>query len=118
MAPVADIEQTLMGSLNLYRMVKAIWENEKGTFLRVIVHPNSKEKNFIAEITPEMIIINLKGPAREGRANSELLKRLSKILKLSTGHISIVAGHKSREKTVLIVTIDAADLKNRLSLVT
>jgi uncharacterized protein (TIGR00251 family) len=99
-------------------MVKAIWESEKGTFLRVIVHPNSKEKNFVSEVTPEAIIINLKGPAREGRANSELLKRLSKILKLSTGHISIVAGHKSREKTVLIVTIDAADLKNRLSLVT
>ena len=99
-------------------MVEAIWENEKGTFLRVIVHPNSKEKNFIAEITPEMIIINLKGPAREGRANSELLKKLSKILKISTGNISLVTSHKSREKTVLIVGVSAEELTNRFLLMT
>ncbi|MBY8997547.1 MAG: DUF167 domain-containing protein [Candidatus Thorarchaeota archaeon] len=99
-------------------MVKAIWETARGTLVRVIVRPNSKENKLIAEVSPEAIYINLKGPAREGKANSELLKRLSKILKISTGDISLVAGHKSREKTVLIVTIDAAELTNRLLLVT
>jgi uncharacterized protein (TIGR00251 family) len=99
-------------------MVKAIWESEKGTFLRVIVHPNSKEKNFIAEVTPEAIIINLKGPAREGRANSELLKKLSKILKISTGNISLVAGYKSKEKTMLIVGMNAEELTNRFLFMT
>ena len=99
-------------------MVKAVWESEKGTFLRIIVRPNSKEKNFVSEVTPEAIIINLKGPAREGKANSELLKRLSKILKLSTGDISLVAGHKSKEKTVLIVGIDAEELTKKLSFLT
>ena len=95
-------------------MVKAVWESEKGTFLRIIVRPNSKEKNFVSKVTPGAIIINLKGPAREGKANSELLKRLSKILRLSTRDISLVAGHKSREKTVLIVGIDAEELTNKL----
>ena len=99
-------------------MVKAIWETARGTLVRVIVRPNSKENKLIAEVSPEAIYINLKGPAREGKANSELLKRLSKILKISTGDISLVAGHKSREKTVLIVTIDAAELTNRLLLLT
>ena len=99
-------------------MVSAIWESEKGTFLRVIVRPNSKEKSFIAEVTPEAVLTNLRGPAREGKANSELLKRLSKLLKISTAAISLVAGHKSREKTVLIVGIDAEELTNRLLFVT
>jgi len=99
-------------------MVKAVWETEKGTFLRVIVRPNSNEKNFISEVTPGAIIINLKGPAREGKANSELLKRLSKFLKISTGDISLVAGHKSREKTVLVAGIDAEDLTNKLLFMT
>lgn len=99
-------------------MTKAIWESEKGTFLRAIVRPNSKEKKFVAEVTPEAIHINLRGPAREGRANYELLKRLSKMLKLSTGNISLVAGHKSREKTVLIVGMNAEELTNKLLLVT
>jgi uncharacterized protein (TIGR00251 family) len=83
-----------------------------------MVRPNSKDNNFVSEVTPKAIIINLKGPAREGKANSELLKRLSKILKLSTVDISLVAGHKSKEKTLLIVGIDAEELINKLSFMT
>ncbi|MFW9962789.1 MAG: DUF167 domain-containing protein [Candidatus Sifarchaeia archaeon] len=95
-------------------MASAIWESERGTFLRVIVHPNSKVKRFISDVTPEAIHIYLKGPAREGKANSELLKRLSKILKISTAEISLVAGHKIREKTLLIVGIDASKIATML----
>ena len=99
-------------------MVNAIWETARGTLLRVIVRPNSKEKSFIAHITPEAIIVNLKEPAREGKANSELLKKLSKMLKVSSSDISLVAGHKSREKTLLIIGLDAEQIANKLSKVT
>ena len=99
-------------------MTKAIWETARGTLVRVIVRPNSKENKFIAEVNPEAIHINLKGPAREGKANSELIKKLSKILKISTSEISLVAGHKSREKTLLVVGISVEELKNRLLNVT
>lgn len=99
-------------------MVKAVWETEKGTFLRVIVRPNSNEKNFISEVTPGAIIINLKGPAREGKANSELLKRLSKILKVSTADVELVSGHKAKEKTVLIANTSVEEVTNRLLLAT
>lgn len=95
-------------------MATAIWETARGTLLRVIVRPNSKEKEFVAEITPEAILVNLRGPAREGKANSELLKRISKVLKVSTADISLVAGHKSREKTLLFVGMTAKELKDRL----
>lgn len=99
-------------------MVKAIWETARGTLVRVIVRPNSMESKFIAEVTPESIHINLKGPAREGKANSELLKKLSKMLRISSTDIRLVAGHKSKEKTILIVGIDAEELTNRLLNVT
>ena len=99
-------------------MVKTIWETARGTLVRVIVRPNSKENKFIAEVTPEAIHINLKGPAREGKANSELLKKLSKTLKISTAEISLVAGHKSREKTVLIMNTNAEEITNKLLAVT
>ena len=99
-------------------MVNAIWETARGTLLRVIVRPNSKEKDFIAHITPEAIIVNLKGPARDGQANSELLKRLSKLLKMSTSDISLVAGHKNGEKTLLVVGMSAEELTNKLSRMT
>ncbi|MHA2057284.1 MAG: DUF167 family protein [Candidatus Thorarchaeota archaeon] len=107
-----------MGRPNQNVMVKAIWETARGTLVRVIVRPNSKESKFIAEVTQEVVVINLKGPAREGKANSELLKKLSKMLKISTAEISLVAGHKSREKTVLILGINAEELRNKLLNVT
>ncbi len=99
-------------------MDSAIWEDKRGAFLRVVVRPNSKEKEFIAEFSPEAIVINLRGPAREGKANSELVKKLSKMLGISTAEVILVAGHKSREKTVLIVGINSVFLKERLSSVT
>ena len=95
-------------------MVNAIWETARGTLLRVIVRPHSKEKKFIAHITPEAILVNLRSPAREGKANSELVKKLSKMLKVSSADISLVAGHKTREKTLLIVGIDAEQIANKL----
>ena len=88
--------------------------NEKGTFLRVIVRPNSKEKVLISEITEESILVNLTGPAREGKANTELVKRMSKKLKVSTSAIRIVSGHKSREKILLIDGMSAKDVEKRL----
>ncbi|MFW9788439.1 MAG: DUF167 domain-containing protein [Candidatus Thorarchaeota archaeon] len=99
-------------------MVNAIWETARGTLLRVIVRPNSKEKNFVAYITPEAILVNLQSPAREGKANSELIKKLSKMLKVSTSEISLVAGHKTKEKTMLIVGMSAEELTDKLMNVT
>jgi uncharacterized protein (TIGR00251 family) len=92
-----------------------IWMSEKGTFLRVIVKPNSKEKRFVGDFSSESIHINLTGPAREGKANTELVKRLSKILRISTSSIRLVAGQKSREKTLLINGLTAEEVADRLS---
>ncbi len=99
-------------------MTATIWESEKGTFLRVIVRPKSREKDFVAEISPEVIVVNLKGPAREGKANSELVKRLAKVLSISAGSIRLVAGYKSREKTLLVEGLSLEDIEQRLSNVT
>ncbi len=95
-------------------MVEAIWETEKGTFLRVSVHPNSKEKRFVSEITSETIHINLRSQARGGKANSELLKELAKSLHISTADISLITGHKSREKILMISGISASYLMDCL----
>ena len=89
--------------------------SEKGTFLRVLVSPNSKEKKLIGEISAESIHINLTGPAREGKANTELVKRVAKILKISTSSVRLVAGQKSREKTLLIEGLSAKEVEDRLS---
>ena len=93
---------------------KSVWMSEKGTFLRVIVRPNSKEKELIGERNPDSITINLSSPAKEGKANTELLKRLAKQLRISTSEIIVAAGHKSREKVLLIDGLSAEEVELRL----
>ena len=89
--------------------------SEKGTFVRVVVRPNSKKKELIAERNPTAILINLMGPAQEGKANTELVKRLSKLLKVSTSSVKLVVGHKSREKILLIDSLTVEEVEQRLS---
>ncbi|MGY5854837.1 MAG: DUF167 domain-containing protein [Candidatus Thorarchaeota archaeon] len=93
----------------------AIWETEDGTYLRVIVKPRSKERAFVSEISDEFIVLNLRSPAREGKANSELQKTLAKALGVSTGDIRIIAGHKNREKTIVIEGISKDKIIERLA---
>lgn len=73
-----------------------------GVLLRVVVKPKSRTRTFIAEIGVESVNLNLRAPAREGKANTELLKRIAKLLKLSTADVILVSGFKSRDKTLLI----------------
>lgn len=96
-------------------MTSAIWETERGILLRVVVRPKSREKNLVAEISPEVIVVNLSSPAREGKANSELIKKIAKELSISTSNVTLVAGHKSREKTLLIQGLAVEDVRKMLS---
>lgn len=80
-----------------------IREGDDGVFLKVLVKPRSKERNFISELTDDFLVLNIKAPAREGKANIELVKQLAKFLGVSTANLTLVAGHKSREKTVKVV---------------
>ncbi|MFW9849737.1 MAG: DUF167 domain-containing protein [Candidatus Thorarchaeota archaeon] len=92
-----------------------LWENERGTFLRVLVRPNSGSVDLIENISETELLINLKGPAREGKANKELVKRIAKVLGISSGNITLVAGQKTREKTLLITSLSAKEVWDKLS---
>ena len=93
---------------------RPVWQTEKGVMIRVVVRPNSKEKDLIAEITTEAVHVNLSSQAKAGKANLELLKRMAKLLRISTSEIAIVAGHKSREKTLLISTKSKEEIEKSL----
>ncbi len=92
----------------------ALWETEEGTHLRVLVKAKSTSKEFVAGVSDYALVVNLRSPAREGKANTELLKRLSKVLGISTGDIRLISGHKSREKTLVIKGKTIGDVKSAL----
>lgn len=91
----------------------SIWESDAGVFMRVLVKPHSRSSHLF-EIDSNFVTVNLKSPAREGKANTELLKRLSKLLGVSTADLRIVAGHKTREKTILVTNMSKGDIKRAL----
>ncbi len=97
-----------------YMHKDAVWETEDGVFLRVLVKPKSTLRKLISDIDDDMVVANLKSPAREGKANTELLKRMSKALGVSTANIKIIAGHKSREKTLLISEMELKDVVRKI----
>jgi len=78
-----------------------------GVLLRVVVKPRSKTRTFVADIGVESVNLNLRAPAREGKANAEVLKRVAKLLKLSTANVILVSGSKSRDKTLLLRGVTA-----------
>lgn len=68
---------------------------------QVKVKPNSKNQN-IDETADGSLIINLKSPPVDGKANEELIQILAKKFEVSKSRISIKFGLSSRNKVVEI----------------
>ncbi len=85
----------------------SVRDTNKGVLVRVRVRPRSKESGLILDLDENELTVNLRSPAREGKANTELLRLLAKLLKVSAGKLKLVRGRKSREKTILVEGLTA-----------
>jgi uncharacterized protein (TIGR00251 family) len=85
----------------------------KETVLDINVSPKSSRSRITIE-GDDNIKVYLNSPPVEGKANEELIKILSKKLKLSKSGISIVKGEKSRKKRILIKSMLKEDILNLL----
>lgn len=79
----------------------------------VRVIPGAPRDEF-SGVRGEAVVVRLRARPVKGAANKALIKFLSDALQLSPRDICIVAGHHGREKTLRIVGLDAAELKQRL----
>ncbi|NWF94966.1 MAG: DUF167 domain-containing protein [Candidatus Thorarchaeota archaeon] len=93
---------------------KAVEDREKGCVINVVVRPGSKARTLIAEVNDEAIHINLQAQAKDGKANAELVKRLAKTLGVQSSRITILTGHKSRDKTLFISGVASAEALSAL----
>jgi uncharacterized protein len=69
--------------------------------ISVKVKPNSKGGQ-IEEVGRHQLLVKVKAPAHENKANQELRERLAEYFRIPKSHISIVAGLKSKQKIVKI----------------
>lgn len=72
--------------------------------LRVLVKPGAKQ-NHITDTDANEIGVQIAAPPKDGEANDELRDYLCDVLQVKKSQLSLVAGQKSRNKTVLIENI-------------
>ncbi len=65
--------------------------------ISVRIKPNSRHKQGVFEIDNQLIVF-VKSPAVEGKANAEALAILSKYLDVAKSEIKLVRGQKSKIK--------------------
>lgn len=73
--------------------------------LRVKVKPNS-QRQAVHTLEDGSLVVDLKSPPTDGKANAELIKLLAREFQVLRGQIQIKAGHSSRQK---LIQIDALD---------
>lgn len=80
----------------------------RGLLLAVRVSPRASKAAITGEENGRLKV-RLKAPPLEGRANRELLSVLAAALGLRKSRLQLVAGEKSRDKTVLLTGISEPD---------
>lgn len=80
-----------------------------GVVFSARVKPNSP--SFSLEVN-DKIVIHCKSPARENKANLEIVKELKRMLKKD---VEILSGFKSKEKRIAIHNITEEELKEWIS---
>ncbi len=79
-----------------------------GYILRIRVTPNSSKCSICGIFTDcggqDFLKVNLTSVPEKGKANSELIKFLSKLLHISKSSFSIISGETDRYKKLLITT--------------
>lgn len=89
-------------------MCYEIKENKLILHLRIIP---SSSKNEIKEKINGRLKIKIKAPPEKGKANKELIKFLSKLLKIKKNEIEIIKGKTSQDKTLSLPTHVMGELK-------
>ena len=84
------------------------------TRVRLRVSPGSR-KTELAGRHGDGWKIRVSAPPQDGRANDAVLELLAKRLGLPRRALTIVSGHKTRDKVVEMSGIDAQEAERRLS---
>ena len=94
-----------------------IEKTPSGICLKIYATPRSS-KTLVAGIhgDPPRLKIRIAAPPVEGAANEELLKFLSKTLKISRQQISLIRGESSKFKDVLCNGLLEHEVMDRLGL--
>lgn len=88
--------------------------SEKQAVIRIRLQPGARKDEFCEWMADGVLKVRVKSKPIEGKANRNLLRFLSRKLKISSGNLEIKTGAKSRNKLIVIRGIEQADLQKRI----
>lgn len=94
--------------------MECLRKTKDGVLLSVRIIPRAS-RNEIQGLHDKALKIRLSAPPVEGKANAELIKLLSKTLKLSRTQIDLKSGETGRNKTICFVNVDLKTLEDALA---
>ncbi len=90
-----------------------------GYILRIRVTPNSCISTlggiFLDANNQEFLKANLNAQPEKGKANQELIKLLSKTLKISKSNFNLICGQTDRYKKILLEIEHSPDIEEKLN---
>jgi hypothetical protein len=89
-------------------------DGKKGAALAVRITPRARRNEIYAILDDGTVKIHLTAPPVEGKANSELIKFLAKVLEVPIKHVEIVAGTGRRDKLISVLDLDADLLHKKI----
>ena len=89
---------------------------KNGLVIKVKIVPNSSKNEIVLE--EEFIKIKVTAQPIENKANKALIEFLSKKFKIPKTSIEILHGETSKEKTILLSTVDENKKENIISQLT
>ena len=90
-----------------------IRETDNGAILEIRVLPRSSRCE-IAGVQNGALKIKITAPPVEGKANKECIRFISDLLKIKKSAVSIIAGEKSKNKTILIAGMKPKDVEKAI----
>ena len=82
-------------------------------FLKVHLVPRSS-RNEVVGRRGDVVCIKLSAPPVENAANKALIEFVADLLQIKKNQVEIVAGHKSRDKTLRISGVPQSELASRI----
>ena len=88
-----------------------IKDTKDGVIFNIVVVPRSSRRQ-LAGTQEDALKLKVTAPPIEGKANEECIKILADKLDVRKSRIAIIAGHKSKRKTIAISGLKSKDIES------
>lgn len=91
-----------------------VTESKKGVTFHILVSPNASRAEIVS-VQDGALKVKVTAPPVEGAANEACIKLMARALGLRKSQMEIFSGAKSRSKTVLVRSLDKAQLEEKMN---